>query len=412
MSTAPTILRDPALRSRKPASWSRTPQRVWLRRAIFQIHLWLGILLTAYAIVIGLSGSALVFRTEIERHLHPQLFAIAPTAQSASLEEAIRRVQADRPGWVVSSLLGFGEGTQATTLLMRRSGGTLDANYRAVSVNPYTGAVLADRMRFAGTLGWLTNLHFYLLAGHTGLLLSGWMAVGLVLLCLTGLVVWWPGVHRWRSALALNRRVRWRRLNWDLHSVVGFWFSASLLLLSGTGLYFAFPKAVTKVVLFATHSQPSTENEEGKPMVPTPIAKPMSADQFVATARRLLPAGAPPDYLSLPSHAGAPVYATGYYKGSAPYSQLVSIRFDSRTGALLGSTDTRKESRGQQLLQYVFALHFGSFGGEGTAGMLIKALWVFAGLAPALLACTGVLMFWNRKLAPMWKRRDISRSRA
>ncbi len=314
-------------------------------------------------------------------------------------------MQADRPGWLVSSLLGIREENQATTLLLRRSSGELNANYRAVSVNPYTGEVLADRMRFAGTLGWLTNLHFYLLAGHTGLLISGWMAAGLVLLCLTGLVVWWPGIHRWRSALILRRHVRWRRFNWDLHAVVGFWFSASLLLLSGTGLYFAFPKAVTKVVLFATHSGPSTEKEEAKPQAPASTAKPLTADQFVATARRLLPAGAPPDYLSLPAHAGAPVYATGYYNGSAPYSQLVSIRFDSRTGALLSYTDTHRESRGQQLLQYVFALHFGSFGGEGTPGMLVKALWVFAGLAPALLACTGLLMFWNRKLAPMWKRR-------
>ncbi len=134
----------------------------------------------------------------------------------------------------------------------------------------------------------------------------------------------------------------------------------------------------------------------------------MTADGAIATARRLLPGAAPPDYLALPSHAGAPIYATGYYRGTAPYSQLVSISFDAGTGALLSSTDTRNESRGQRLLQLSFALHFGSFAGDGPLGFLVKSVWVLAGLAPALLACTGLLMFWNRKLAPMARRRLTS----
>ena len=43
------------------------PRKLWLRRALFQIHLWLGVLLSLYVIVIGLSGSILVFEDEIRQ---------------------------------------------------------------------------------------------------------------------------------------------------------------------------------------------------------------------------------------------------------------------------------------------------------------------------------------------------------
>jgi uncharacterized iron-regulated membrane protein len=45
----------------------RQPQNVWLRRALFQVHLWTGIGVGIYLLVISVSGSALVFRTELHR---------------------------------------------------------------------------------------------------------------------------------------------------------------------------------------------------------------------------------------------------------------------------------------------------------------------------------------------------------
>ena len=38
-----------------------------MRRLNFQVHLWVGIILTLYMIMIGVTGSILVFRPELER---------------------------------------------------------------------------------------------------------------------------------------------------------------------------------------------------------------------------------------------------------------------------------------------------------------------------------------------------------
>ena len=47
----------------------RRPQTLWIRKAVFQIHLWTGIAIGLYIVVISVSGSAVVFRREMMRVL-------------------------------------------------------------------------------------------------------------------------------------------------------------------------------------------------------------------------------------------------------------------------------------------------------------------------------------------------------
>jgi uncharacterized iron-regulated membrane protein len=54
------------------------------------------------------------------------------------------------------------------------------------------------------------------------------------------LVIWWPGIAKWRRSLVLHRRVGWKRVNWDLHSAVGWWSFGFVLLFGITGMYLSF----------------------------------------------------------------------------------------------------------------------------------------------------------------------------
>jgi uncharacterized iron-regulated membrane protein len=65
----------------------------------------------------------------------------------------------------------------------------------------------------------------------------------LTLLCLTGAIIWWPGVKYWRRSLQVNWGARFPRINWDLHSAFGFWCFLFVLLWGFSGFYFAFPQA-------------------------------------------------------------------------------------------------------------------------------------------------------------------------
>jgi uncharacterized iron-regulated membrane protein len=396
------------------ASWWRSPQRLWLRRAIFQAHLWFGLVLAVYSVVIGLSGAALVFKEQIEKTAEPEIYRASAGQQQVSLQQAIQRIEADRPGWRVTGMKDFDQHTIAVTALMGRKGAPPNANYRAVLFDPNTGRVVRDRMRFDGTLGWLSNLHFYLLSGKTGLLISGWMAVGLLVLSLTGIVLWWPGVKRSIGAMMLRihhsphrNGTNWKRFNWDAHSVIGFWSCAALIVVTFTGLYFCFPKAIGNVTVLATGGslKVAEQQAEAPDRKPSSSSLPiMTVDQAVDAARRALPSGAPAGYLSVPYRPGAAYSVTGYYRDSLPYSELVRVSLDPRTGEVLGYSDTTKQMRGLRVIQYFFAVHFGSFGGHGWLGVLVRCLWVLLGIAPAVLAVTGVVMYWNRKLRPLAKR--------
>ena len=401
---APTELR---VQKRSTASWLCSPQRVFLRRAIFQVHLWSGVLFAAYAVVIGLTGSALIFKGEIERAIQPSLYHVTPVASQLTLDNAVRRIESTHPDWIAFALLNFDRGGYATDLLMRPAAGASTPNYRVVSFNPYTGEVLLDRLRYAGVLGFLSNLHVYLLSGERGLLVSGWMALGLLLLSVSGLILWWPGVQRWASALVFKSTSSWRRPNWDLHTVAGFWTSAAFIVVIITGLDFAFPEPAGKIIGLVTggglHATVAPFDEASNRQI-LGKADVITIDQAIAAARRALPADAPAGYLQLPSAPDLPYKATGYYRGTAPYSQLVRISMDPHTGALLTLSDTRQQSRGARIEQYSVAVHFGLFGGDGVLGLLVKIVWVLLGIVPALLAVTGLLMYWNRNLRMVWRR--------
>jgi uncharacterized iron-regulated membrane protein len=153
--------------------WVRRPQTLFLRKALFQVHLWTGIGVGLYILVICLTGSVIVYRNELYRYFSPQ------------------------------------------------QGGPLPLGFRVTA--------------------WLLDLHDNLLAGQTGRHVNGVGAGLLLLLCLTGALIWWPGVRTWRRSLKVERRAGWRRLAWTLHSAIGFWCFGFVVLWGITGAYLSLP---------------------------------------------------------------------------------------------------------------------------------------------------------------------------
>jgi uncharacterized iron-regulated membrane protein len=63
--------------------WLQHPERLRVRNAFFQIHLWVGVGATAYILLMSISGSVIVFRNELSKrfsiewlvNLHENLLA-------------------------------------------------------------------------------------------------------------------------------------------------------------------------------------------------------------------------------------------------------------------------------------------------------------------------------------------------
>ena len=89
--------------------WLRQPQRIWLRRAAFQIHLWVGLLIGLYVVVLSLTGSLLVYRNESRNDHHWIGFRLRGRAPNTSAigAEVELEFAAGRQLQVVTTFSGF-----------------------------------------------------------------------------------------------------------------------------------------------------------------------------------------------------------------------------------------------------------------------------------------------------------------
>jgi uncharacterized iron-regulated membrane protein len=127
--------------------------------------------------------------------------------------------------------------------------------------DPRSGADLGDSV----PLGiWLISrtidLHDNLLAGATGRKVNAVGALALLLMAMTGLAIWWPGIRAWRSSLTLHRGVGWKRRIWHLHGMIGFWSLGFLLMFGVSGAYLGDPQPFQDL---ADRLQPPTAANAG-----------------------------------------------------------------------------------------------------------------------------------------------------
>jgi uncharacterized iron-regulated membrane protein len=349
------VLRDNNAVASEPSLWQRwlrRPQNVWLRRALFQVHLWTGIGLGLYVVLISMTGSAIVFRNEVYKAASekPKTVAVSGNRMSqADLKEQAKRVY---PQYNIEFVWEGKTPTQPTEIWLIH-----DGTKKQRLFDPYTGADLGDSIPPAIQLfAWFGDLHTNLLFGKTGRVVNGVASILITLLCVTGAIIWWPGAKNWKRSLIFNPKAGWKRLNWDLHSAVGFWSFALIFMWAATGVFLVFPlpfqKAVNHFSPLIQYQLPDSDSAQLAPQITF----------------------AQPDGSQAGGYKG---------KGGKGRRQPPQIR----------------RSSGDIFLRWLYYLHFGNF-----AGVRTKIAWVVLGLLPPFLFVTGALMWWNRVLSPSARR--------
>jgi uncharacterized iron-regulated membrane protein len=235
-----------SLRTSEPSTrnrWIHAPQRAPLRRALFQIHLWLGIALGVYIVVISVSGSAIVFRRELNVWLIPRE---VPSMEGVKLtgDALLDAAKLAYPDYEVKNVREQRRAERPLHVELERNGQPSERLF-----DPYTGRDMG--LAYPPVLQaveWLVDLHDNLLAGTTGRFVNG-LAGGLVTaLFVSGAIIWWPGRRRWRLSMTTGPPEKSLRFAWRLHSALGFWSFALLFVWAITAIYFAFPVPVEKTI--------------------------------------------------------------------------------------------------------------------------------------------------------------------
>jgi uncharacterized iron-regulated membrane protein len=105
-----------------------------------------------------------------------------------------------------------------------------------------TGIVFRNELsRLGMSMEPIVDLHANLWAGPYGRIVNGIGASCLTLLCATGAIIWWPGLGHWRRGLNVKWHTHFARVQWDLHSAVGFWTFPFVMLWGVSGIYLSLP---------------------------------------------------------------------------------------------------------------------------------------------------------------------------
>ncbi len=370
-----------------------------LRCFWWTLHRWIALALCMLLVPIAISGALLVWKDELDALAHPARYAVtadAPTAPSAYLASARAALP---PGFAPMGVRFPAEDGQPVTVLARGEGAR---QLLIVYHDPPTGRAL-DVVDFRSSLiGFLHRFHENLtIPDYSGRAIVGWAGVGMLVLSLTGIWLWWP-----RNG-AFLRGLHWRRsgsTNTNLHHLLGFWISLPLAFVSLTGIYLSFPQTAR-----STMAAIAPMNPPGRPIFAGQLAREtqLTADAALEAARAAK-ASWRPAAVFLPTIAQDGPQREGPQGGrrgerpgaeqSPPptwrvqlrhpeSSEMATVLVSDRTGAAQVMPEPLSGDRAAQWIRF---LHEGSRG-----GIVWQWLVFLTGVFPPIFAVTGIVM-WVR----------------
>ena len=390
MTDTPSSPSAPTPARRRPRRKADAPT-ARLRRLLADLHLWIGLILCVPFVLLGLSGSYLTYHETFDGWLNGG----APPRTSGGPAQPPQAI-------VAAALADAPDGSHAVLMTMPASPGEpatvrvgpRDANFRDPrmadrAIDPATLAILNDGTgagRSAVTL-FMHRLHGHAFIGGAGRPVIGWLGVGMVILGISGLVIWWPKPHQWRQALTIKRGARGLRLHRDLHGAIGFWSLLVFMVVSVTGVYIAFPNTLTAAVMAVTGEARDAAPPAATRVEPIEGLPPLDLGTLASRAADAVPE-ADLHRVMAPFRPGQPARAWLTAPNGADGAPSITVSLDPWTGDVLAVEDPRRFGAAQTIEAWQRPIH------EGRGlGPVWRALVFLSGLLPLLFAITGVSMW-------------------
>lgn len=205
------------------------------KKATRQIHLWLGLATGIVVFIVCITAAIWTFSPEIEsatqsyRHITPQ----DKPFLSVSKLHAIAQKQL--PKKKVNRISFEGKEKASTADFYG------DGYYYTAFINPYDGKVLAFINNENSFFRWIIKGHYELWMGEIGGEIVRWSTLIFVLMLISGIILWWPknkAARKQRFKVKMGTSPK--RLNYDLHNVLGFYASWIVLFAAITGVIWTF----------------------------------------------------------------------------------------------------------------------------------------------------------------------------
>jgi uncharacterized iron-regulated membrane protein len=364
------------------------------------LHLWLGLGSGFVIFVLGITGAIYVFTDELKTVFYrDRLFVEASSKPRMPLSKLIPKVEKELEGNPVSRVEMYAAPDRSYVFRSMK----LDPEgfshwdyykfYKRVYVNPYDGTILYVENSKNEFFNLVLGLHMRLLFGEKiGHAVVSYSVLAFVVLLLSGIVLWMP--KKWNTternkSFKIKWSAKFKRINYDLHNVLGFYAFLVLLMIAITGLCWSFDWMKNSVRYIANGAK---NVEKVKPAVSdsTQFSTASAVDVAFSSARTQ--SGQAFSFLiNFPSKPEGTINISSYLS-SWNLHDRVQASYDRYTGKLLRSSTYEELNTGDKVYQLNYDLHTGTY-----LNLPSRILAFVASLIAACLPLTGFYIWWGKR---------------
>lgn len=368
-----------------------------LKKIIGQLHLWLGLTSGLLVFVIAITGCIYAFQAEIRDLTEPYRFVQPCESEILPPSTLMKIARRELPGKLVHAVMYESKKKAAKAIFYSDK----DKYYYIVYIDPFSGQVLKVSDEEGGFFSFILDGHFYLWLPPTiGQPVVACATLVFFIMILSGLFLWWPrNKNGVKQRFKLKWNARWRRRNYDLHNVIGFYVSWLAIIFAVTGLVWGFEwfskgyyQLISGGAEFKEYSSPVSK----PPAMTSAVTEPL--DQLWLSLRKEIP---PEGSIELHTHEDSlSCIAVNINPDPDTYWQTDYRYYDQYNLKELSVDHIwgRSEANGvaQKLIRMNYDIHVGAVLGFGG-----KVLAFLASLIIASLPITGFLIWWGRRYKKM-----------
>ena len=383
-----------------------------IKAALLQVHSIIGLAISLVLAVIGTSGATMSFEDEIGASLNAGIMRVeARSTPMLTPDGLIARLQAAHDLGKVSAVTMASDSSAAVRIRFARNEG--GSRPSSVYVDPYDGHLLGTP-RGEDFFATVRKLHRWLLvpgdANGYGRQITGVVAIGLIVLLISGIVLRWPrrasSVKMW---LKPNLALPGRGFQRSLHSVAGTWALVIYLVMAFTGLWYSFDwyKDGATWLLSRPSAVAAPKQPKMQPKSPRGTgtgtgaadAAPLALDRAWSAFLHEQGSRFATAQLTLPAGAGTVVRIRSWARDASHDGARDEFRIDAVSGRLVSSEIYADKTIGEKTLANVLDIHRGSL-----LGWPGKLLFMLAAALMPLFMVTGFMLYFSRR-----KHRRMSR---
>ena len=339
-------------------------------RTLLKYHSYLGLIAGIFLIVLGITGSILVFSEDIDSVIFKD-YVNDTNTKELKLDKAINQVQKQFPDW-------------STRIINFEKGKTIHFDLRKmdykkyVFVDPRSGNIVNIIDGNSPFTKWLLKFHYSLHSGITGEFMVLLAGIVFFLSLLTGIIIYRKVIFK---TLLFRQKINWKKKRGyysSLHRYVGVWALFLNLVIVITGIFLAFN-------IFVGGLKETKKS-------PIPIIT-ISVEKVLKQIANDYPEFKP-TYIRLPASDKGTIIINGTFEGDAFYLSKYynKVEIDFTTAKITSVTKISNADYPTKLYSSILPLHSGHYG-----GFLGKILYCFIGLSGPFLSVTGYFLWIKSK---------------